>query len=368
MISLDRLTQCFMTLVRIDSPSLQEKAVADYLCSLLSARGYEICVDDAGKICGGNTGNVIVRVPSTGPGAPIAFSAHMDCVPPCTGVTPILIDDVIKSAGNTVLGGDDKAGIAAILEALFHLEEENLPHPELFLLFTICEEAGMLGAKNLDYSRISAAETVVLDACGDVGTIIVRAPSKAGLSITFHGRAAHAGIEPEQGINAIHTAANAINRMKLLRIDEETVANLGKIQGGGQTNIVPETVRLTGEVRSQSQERLMAQIEHMRQCCQEAINACGGAFDFDHEISYPTMHVPPNSPLLSRALDACTALNLSSAVKGTGGGSDANIFSAKGMSCINLGIGMSKVHTTEEFISLESLEKATQLTALLMQR
>lgn len=368
MINTDRLTKTFLDLLRIDSPSGREKPVADHLCALLSGRGYDIHVDNAGSFFGGDTGNVIVRVPATGPGEAMAFCAHMDCVDPCLGVEPVVADGIVRSAGSTVLGGDDKAGISAILEALFHLEEDKVPHPELFLIFTVCEESGMIGAKHLDLSRIKAKEVVVMDSSGDVGTIIVRAPSKAGLSITFHGRSAHAGIEPEKGVSAIQMAAKAVSRMKLLRIDEETVANLGRIEGGGQTNIVPDSVTLTGEARSQSDAKLMAQIEHMRLCCVEACRELGGNFDFSHEISYPAMDVPAHSMLLHRALHACNDLDLTAAVKGTGGGSDANIFSGKGLSCINLGIGMSRVHTTDEFIRIEDMVKAVRLTAALMQR
>jgi tripeptide aminopeptidase len=368
MINTERLISTFLDLVRIDSPSLHEKALADHLCVLLSGRGYDIRVDDAGESIGGDTGNVIVRVPATGPGEAVAFSAHMDCVPPCLGVEPVVAEGVIRAAGNTVLGGDDKAGIAAILEALSHLEEENIPHPELYLLFTVCEEAGMFGAKHLDLSSIKAREVVVLDAGGDIGTIIVRAPSKAGISVTFHGRSAHAGIEPEKGVSAIQLAAQAVSHMQLLRIDEETVANLGRIEGGGPTNIVPDTVTLTGEARSQTNARLLAQIEHMRLCCVKAVEDFGGSFDFSHEISYPAMDVPAHSMLLHRALHACNDLGLTAAAKGTGGGSDANIFCGKGLSCINLGIGMSGVHTTDEFIRVEDMVKTARLTAALMQR
>ncbi|NLW81022.1 MAG: M20/M25/M40 family metallo-hydrolase [Desulfovibrionales bacterium] len=367
MIDPHRLTSVFLDLVRIDSPSLGEKGVADHLKARLSGRGYDIRIDDANLSTGGDTGNVIVRVPATGPGDPMAFSAHMDCVPPCLGVTPVLDNGILRSSGNTVLGGDDKAGISAILEALFHLEEERIPHPDLYLLFTVCEEAGMFGAKGLDFSRILAREVVVLDACGDVGTIIVRAPAKAGLKVAFHGRAAHAGIEPEKGISAIQMAAAAISRMRLLRIDEETVANLGRIEGGGPTNIVPDSATLTGEARSQSETTLMNQIGHMRGCCMDAAREFGGSCDFSFDISYPAMHVPQESALLGRALHACERLGLVAAVKGTGGGSDANIFSGHGLSCINLGIGMSRVHTTDEFIRVADLIKTARLTAELMQ-
>lgn len=367
MINTARLTQTFLDLVRIDSPSLQEKAVADHLSRLCLDAGYDVRIDDTANKIGGNTGNLVVRVPATGPGAPIAFCAHMDCVPPCVGVVPIVENGLIRSVSDTVLGGDDKAGISAILEAITHLHEEGIPHPELWLIFTVCEEAGMFGSKNLDLSVIPAQEFVVLDAGGDVGTIIVRSPSKADMTMTFHGRAAHAGIEPEKGISAIQMAAYAIERMQLLRIDEETVANLGRIEGGGQTNIVTNSVTVTGEVRAQTKDRLQSQIEHMRSCCEDAARHFGGTFDFDHHISYPAMSIAPDSALLHRATHACAKLGFPSATKGTGGGSDANIFSGQGRSCINLCIGMSKVHTTEEFIRIEDMVNTTKFTAELMQ-
>lgn len=366
MINTHRLLKLFLDLVRLDSPSLGEKPVADYIRYLL--QGYDLFIDDAGKALGGSTGNVIVRVPATGPGQAMIISAHMDCVPPCLGVVPVVQDGVIRSAGATVLGGDDKAGIAAILEALLHLEEEQLPHPELYLVFTICEEEGLRGAALVDYARIGAREAVVLDAGGPVGAVIVRSPSKAGMTMTFHGRAVHAGIEPENGVNAIVIAANAVSRMRLLRIDEETVANLGRIEGGGQTNIVPDCVLLTGEARSQSPAKLQAHIEHMRACCAQAVAQCGGSFDFEYEITYPGLDVSPDSPLVLRAQDACARLGLPFAAIATGGGSDANIFAGHGIECINLAIGMSKVHTTEEFITVESLLQTTQLTAALMHK
>lgn len=366
MIDSRRLTKTFFDLVRIDSPSLHEKAVSDHLCSLLAPRGFDIRIDDAGKLAGGDTGNLIVRVPATGPGKPRAFSAHMDCVPPCIGVQPVLKDGVITTASDTVLGGDDKAGIAAILGALVHLEEENIPHPELFLLFTICEEEGLVGARNMDYSLVGAGEAVVLDSGGAVGTIITRSPAKADIAMTFLGRPAHAGIEPEKGISAIQMAAGAITRMRLLRIDGETTANLGRIEGGTQTNIVADRVILTAEIRAQEETRLQEQVEYMRRCCADAAGEAGGDFSFTPRLAYPALSVPDDSPLLRDALEACSRLELTPVVKGTGGGSDANVFSGQGMAAINLGIGMSRIHTTDEFITVDSLIQITRLTAELM--
>lgn len=239
MINEKRILNLFLDLVKIDSPSLKEKDVAVFLQKLMEKKGLEVKEDLAGEACGGNTGNLIVRIPATGEGEPIAFSAHMDCVSPCIGVVPVVDEKIVRSAGNTVLGGDDKAGIAMMIEALAHLEEESIPHPEIYFIFSICEESGMHGAKNMDDSLLPAKEVVVLDSGGSVGTIVVEAPAKAGIQMTFIGKSAHAGIVPEDGISAIQLAAEAVSDMNLLRINDHTTANLGRIEGGQQLTLLP---------------------------------------------------------------------------------------------------------------------------------
>lgn len=234
MINKERILDLFMELARIDSPSLREKEVAQYLRKMMEGRGYEVLEDKAGSACGGDTGNIIVRVTGSGDGEPIAFSAHMDCVPPCIGVEPIVDGEVVRSAGDTVLGSDDKAGLAMIIEAITHLEEEGIAHPDIYFIFSICEESGMHGAKNLDTSLVPVKNVVVLDSSGAPGTIVVEAPAKAGIKMIFTGKSAHAGIAPEEGVSAIQIAAEAVSRMNLLRIDDHTTANLGRIDGGGQ--------------------------------------------------------------------------------------------------------------------------------------
>ncbi len=368
MINEQRLLKTFLNLVRIDSPSLKEKPVADHLVALLKSRGYEVQMDGAGEASGGDTGNIIARVPGTaGNGKePLAFSAHMDCVMPCLGVEPVVKDGIVCSASNTVLGGDDKAGITAILEAVQHVEEEKIPHPDLYLVFTICEESGMHGAKNLDTSLVKAKELVVLDSGGPIGTVVIQAPAKAGITVTFKGRAAHAGIEPEKGISAIQMAADAITRMKLLRIDEETVSNLGHIEGGSVTNIVAESATLKAEARSLDDAKLKAQVDHLRDCCEKSAQKFGGQVEFSSSISYPAMNVAKDSPLLERARLACQRLGFEFRPQPTGGGSDANIFFGQGFSCINLGTGMSKVHTVDEYIKVSDIVDATRLAAEIM--
>ena len=366
MINKERILDLFFELVRIDSPSLQEKKVAVCLREKMEKKGYVVHEDKAGELSNGDTGNLIVHIPATGEGAPIAFSAHMDCVQPCIGVEPVLDGDVVRSAGETVLGGDDKAGIAMAIEALNHLEEESIPHPDIYLVFSICEESGMFGAKNIDTDLLPAKDIIVLDSGGAVGTIVVAAPAKAGITMTFTGKSAHAGIAPEEGISAIQIAGEAISKMSLLRIDESSTANLGRIEGGTATNIVADSVTLTAEARSLFEESLQTQLDHMEACCAAAVKKVGGEYEFDYEISYPVLRVDDNSPFLSKVENCCKNIGLKPKKVPTGGGSDANILFGKGYNAVTLGIGMSKVHTTEEFITVESLTSCTKLVAEIM--
>lgn len=366
MLDKDRILKNFLDMVQIDSPSFKESAMAGYLTGFATERRWLARVDNADKLCNGDTGNVIVRIQATGQGEPIAFSAHMDCVPPCLGITPIVDGDIIRSQGETVLGGDDKAGIAAILEAVMHLEEENIPHPDLYLLFSIAEESGMHGVKNMAAADLPVNEVVVSDSGGPIGTTVVKAPAKAGITITCHGKPAHAGMEPEKGVSAIQLAADAIRRMNLLRIDDETTANLGKIAGGTVTNIVAETCTFTAEARSLVDDKLYKQLDHMKKCCDEAVDAVGGSIEFDYEISYPALSVPEDSPLLEKTRDCCERLGLTFDPVPCGGGSDANILFGKGYSVINISNGMQGVHTTDESISLNDMYDTARLVAEMM--
>lgn len=366
MLNKDRVLETFLTMIRIDSPSFCEEKMAEYLADFAAGRQWQSRIDNAGKLCNGNTGNVIVRIPATGEGDPIAFSAHMDCVPPCTGIEPVIEDGVIRSAGNTVLGGDDKAGIAAILEAAIHLEEENIPHPDLFLTFTIAEESGMHGAKNLSSADLPVENVVVIDSGGSIGTVVVKAPAKAGITVTCNGVPAHAGMEPEKGVSAIQLAAEAISCMNLLRIDEETTANLGKIEGGTVTNIVAESCTFTAEARSLDNDKLQTQLDHMKKCCDKAAEKLGGNIDFKYEISYPALSVAEETPLLHTVKEKCGKLGFEFKAVPCGGGSDANILFGKDYSVVNLANGMTAVHTTDEHIVIQDIFDTAKLVAELM--
>ncbi len=367
MLNSERLLNSFFDMVKIDSPSFKEAAMARFLVDFAEQQGWEVRVDKAGEKSGGDTGNVIVRIPGTGVGEPIAFSSHMDCVPPCLGIEPVVKDGIVTSAGETVLGGDDKAGIAAILEAALHVTEEKLQHPDLYLLFTIAEESGMHGAKNLDPADLEVKSIVVTDSGGPIGTVTVKAPAKAAINIICHGKPAHAGMEPEKGVSAIQLAADAISRMNLLRVDEETTANLGSISGGTVTNIVAETCSFTAEARSLDDAKLRWQLDHMHSCCEEAAAKIGGSIDFKYDISYPALDVPEEDPLLQQARQCCEALDLPFAAVPCGGGSDANILYGKGYHVINISNGMDKVHTVKEQIAVQDIYDTARMIAEFMQ-
>ena len=269
-INRERLRQYLLDLVQIDSHSREEGQVAARIRADLEALGYEIEVDAAGEKVGGDTGNVICRIKGSMPDAPPLFlAAHMDTVVPGKGVKPVMDGDIIRTDGTTVLGGDDKSGCAIIVECLRAIKENDLPHSDIDAVFTICEEVGLLGAKHLDMAKIRSKYGLVLDS-DDIGYLFTKAPSSDHMEFVIHGLEAHAGVCPENGISAIQIAAEAIAAMKLGRIDHETTANIGVIEGGAATNIVPNKVVLRGEARSLDDAKLKAQTEHMCQALRDA--------------------------------------------------------------------------------------------------
>src|ERR671933_4270 len=270
MINQERIKNLLLELVQIDSVSRKERDVAERIKRYCEEMGAEVEIDDAGSKVGGNSGNVIARFPGTIPDAePIMMSAHMDTVVPGEGVKPIIVGDIIRTDGTTVLGGDDKSGCAVIIETIRCLKEQNIPHTDIEAIFSICEEVGLLGAKNVDVSRIRSKYGIVFDS-DDPGFLFTKGPSANHLEFKVYGLEAHAGVAPEQGISAIKIAADAIAAMKLGRIDEETTANIGVIRGGEATNIITNFVLLKGEARSLDDAKLEEQTRHMVRCLEEA--------------------------------------------------------------------------------------------------
>lgn len=355
MVNSNRVVEEFLELVKIDSVSGKERLVADYLKEKLRALGLEVHEDGAGKKVGSDTGNIIGRLPGSGRGPVLLLCAHMDTVEPGRGVKPVIEGGVIRSSGDTVLGADDKAGVVAILEVLRLIREQQIEHGGLEVAFTIWEEGGLFGAKNLDYDLIRAKAGFVLDSDGPPGTIITRAPSQDKIGAVIKGKAAHAGINPEDGINAIQVASYAISQMKLGRIDHETTSNIGIISGGKAVNIVPDSVTVEGETRSLEAAKREAQTAHICGALREAAARFNAGVDIVTETLYTDFNLGAESLPVRIAVRAAGNLGLTAKLEKTGGGSDANIFNSKGIATAVLGIGMKKVHTTEEYISVKDL-------------
>lgn len=361
MINKERLLSTFLEYVQIDSESTHEGAIAARVAEDLKAIGCEVYVDNSGEKTGSETGNLYCTLPGNAEGEPILFAAHMDTVVPGVGVEPVIEDGVIRSKGDTVLGGDDKSGIAAIVEALRTIVEKDLPHPTIEGLFTVCEEVGLRGSRHMDYSRITARKAAVLDSSGDAGKIITAAPGQYKLNVSIIGRRAHAGVAPEEGISAIQVLCEAVSNMKLLRIDEETTANIGTISAQYATNIVAERAELIGECRSRRDDKLEAQGRHMMDCLQAACDKYGAALEGGLTKSYSAYSYPEDDPFVQEVMDACRRAGLEPSLAASGGGSDANNMSANGLKALVLGTGMTKVHTVQEEITVKNLEDTAAL-------
>jgi tripeptide aminopeptidase len=364
LINHERIKDLLIELIKIDSLSRREYAVAMRLQREMEDLGAAVVIDDAGEKVGGNVGNLIASFQGNTPSAsPLLLSAHMDTVVPGEGIVPILEGDVLRTDGRTVLGGDDKSGVAIICEAIRTLKEQNLPFGDIDVVFTICEESGLVGAKCLDVARLRARTGLVLDS-DSVGFLFTRGPGANRLEFRVHGLEAHAGVCPERGISAIKVAAQGIAQMRLGRIDHETTANIGVIEGGMAVNIVPNSVLLKGEARSHNPEKLEQQTRHMVACLEEA--AASATLELDGhrlqarveskiERDYDRMLVSESAPIVQLVYRAGKNLNVDVKTQATGGGCDANVFNQKGLEVANLGTGMRDIHTVHEWLDLKDL-------------
>jgi tripeptide aminopeptidase len=370
LINQERLKNLLIELIKIDSLSRKEYDVAMRLKRELEDLGAQVSIDDAGERVGGNVGNLIAHFTGTAPKAmPILLSAHMDTVVPGEGIVPILEGDILRTDGRTVLGGDDKSGVAIICEVLRVVKENGYPCSDVDVVFTICEEAGLIGAKCLDVNRLRARTGLVLDS-DSVGFLFTKAPAANRMEFRVHGLEAHAGVCPEKGVNAIKVAADGIAQMSLGRIDHETTANIGVIEGGMAVNIVPNTVILKGEARSHSQEKLDRQTEHMLRCLQEAAArhtlAVGGvsfsaSVDAKIERDYDRMDVSEGAAIVQLVHAAAKNLRVELKTLATGGGCDANVLNQKGLEVANLSTGMREIHTVKEWLDLKDLNLSAQM-------
>lgn len=362
MINQQRMLAEFFELVKIRCSSKGERQVADYIKQELSRLGLTVNEDDTAAKISGTAGNVICRIPATKQQGPrLMFSAHLDCVEPCTGIVPHLAEGIITSAGDTILGSDDKAGVSAILEALKVMIEQKLEHGEILVIFTVGEESGLDGSRNIEANLLAADYGYILDAGGAPGTIITMAPGENDLTVVVHGKAAHAGVAPEMGVNAIVVAGKALANMKLGRIDEETTANIGIISGGHATNIVPDTVTLQCEARSRNIDKLTVQTEHMCQVFREVAAQNQATVDIEIRKAYEPFVIGEDAPAVTLAKQAAMKLGLTPEIIAHGGGSDGNFFNKYGLPAVVLGVGMCKVHTTKEYIKEQDLYMSANL-------
>ncbi len=379
-INRQRLAETFMSLVRIDSPSKEEGAVAQWISRNFQAiKGCSASFDNSAESTGSQCGNLIIHVDGDIEAPPLFFNAHMDTVEPGRGIVPLFDGTVFRTDGTTVLGSDDKAAIAILFEVIRCLREQQVSHGPIDIVLTVCEEIGLLGAKSLDTSMFRARAGYALDTT-DPDMLINRAPEAVRLSIEVTGRAAHAGINPEEGINAIQVAAKALASIRLGRIDHETTANIGTIHGGKATNIVPDKVCVEGEVRSHNSAMLRKVQDSITGTFITAAEEYRAGISSDSQPEhqgtpeppfvqtevlhdYPAMSVPADHHLIVAAMKAAEEAGRKLRVETTGGGSDANILNSKGLDTLILGIGMQNVHTTSEFILMEDMVRTAELVS-----
>lgn len=356
--SRERLTELFLMLTRLPSPSYNERLVGDAVTSFLHGLGIAVEEDGAGEASGGDTGNLWCTVHGEGSMPHLALGAHLDTVTPTDAIEPVLDEEgVFRNSRDTILGGDDKAAIAALLHATELLKASDEAFPTYELFFSVSEEQGLLGIKLLAEDALQSPLGAVLDSSGPVGGMVVRAPSMRTLRATFRGRAAHAGVEPERGRSAIQAAGRAIAAMQLGRLDKETSANIGVIQGGIATNIVPETCVIRGECRGHDEERLAGVAAAMVDAVQSAAAATGVDVEVDLVNEFPAFSLSGRSAAVRLGKAAMNELGLEPRLFTAGGGSDANILNFRGLPTLNLSIGMMRAHSPEEHVSLDDLER-----------
>ncbi len=351
----------FLRYVQVDSETGFEKEFCDLMRTELDALGFTTEIDQPPSWVGTNGYNIYGTLPGEGDLEAIFFSAHMDTVTNGKGIRPQVCEDgYVRSDGSTILGGDDKAGIAAILEAVTAAKSLS-PRPTIQVILSVREEAGLLGAKALDFSKIVAKRGIVLDSGGDAHKITTSSPGQNKISISIQGKGAHAGIAPEAGISAIQVAAEAVSKMNLLRIDQETTSNIGTFSAKSPTNIVCDQAELVLEVRSRNQEKLEAQTQHILSAVEDACQKFGASFQSQVDLAYQGFHLLDEEPIVQEVVEACKTIGLSPETLGSGGGSDANEYNAKGIPTVNLAIGMEKVHTVQEQQNIQQMYLAGEI-------
>jgi tripeptide aminopeptidase len=358
----------FTELAAIPSPPGSEREVADRVRAYLEGLGLEVTEDDAGARIDANAGNLLARLEPTAEngGTPIFLCAHLDTVQPTGPLEPVLEEGILRNAGGTILGADNKAAVAAMLEAARLILSENRPHAGIELLFTPKEEVGLQGAKAFDTSRLRATVGFVYDHAAPVGEVMLGAPHARALEVTMRGKAAHAGIAPEEGRSAIAAAARAIADFRLGRIDHETTANVGLIQGGTAKNIVPDRCTFAIDVRSHDEKKLSDLVQELLETVtfSASLEQCEAETTVDD--SYRGYRFSRTDLPVRFAAEALTRAGIEPQYGLGGGGADANVFNERGLPCVNLANGMTAIHTPDEHIAAADLERMVDVTLALV--
>ena len=364
-----RLLSTFMDLVRIDSPSKHEAAVAQYCAKALSEAGCEVTFDNGGLKAGSDTGNLYAVLPGTAGGS-VIFTAHMDCVQPCEGVEPVITDGVIHTDGTTVLGGDDKVGVAAIIEALRCLHAQSEPHATVKVIFTVQEEVGCCGAKALDVGSFEPGEPCfVFDMDGNPGGVTVGAPYHYTFEARFIGKASHAGCAPEQGIHAVVAACKAVALMRergcIGAVGSNAAANVGSVTGGGANNVIADSCRVTGECRAVDRDLCEANKELMMRCLEDGAASEGAKVEQSWELEYDGFLLADDDSTVLLAKQAAQMCNLPFWTEVSAGGSDANIFTSLGVAPCVVATGMTGFHSVSESLKVKDLEDSARMACAL---
>ena len=357
----------FLELCRIASPPGEERAVADRVAAELRGLGLEVEEDDAGAAIGSTIGNLLCRLPGrVEGGTPIFFCAHLDTVPPQGSLEPVVLDDVVRNAGGTILGADNKSAVVAMIEAARRIVTEGRAHAGVELLFTPKEEVGLLGAGAFDHTKLEAELGFVYDQAAPVGDVIMGAPYQRSMLVRFHGRPAHSGMVPEEGRSAIVAASKAIADLRLGRIDEETTANVGLVSGGSARNIVPEWCELEAEARSHDARKLADLVQEMLDTFAFAATVTECTLETEVSETYQGYRFKDSDPVVQLARTALERCGHEFVPTLTGGGADANVFNAKGLPCLNLANGMMEIHTADEHIAVADLDAMVEVTLALV--
>jgi tripeptide aminopeptidase len=363
-----RVVDLFLDLCAIPSPPGEERAVADRVTRELATIGLEWDEDDSGAAIGSTAGNVLCRLPGRNEeGTPIFLCAHFDTVPLAGDLEPVVDEHgVVRNAGGTILGADNKSALAVMVEAARRIVEEERPHAGVELLFTPMEEIGLVGADAFDTGRLEARVGYVYDQAAPIGEVVTGSPTAQELELTFVGRAAHAGMYPEEGRSAIVAAARAIADMPLGRIDDRTSANVGLVRGGTARNVVPERCTLEAEVRSHEDGRVTDVVQQILDAAAFAASLSDCTLETRVEPKYRGYRFRVDDPAVRLAVEALARAGFEARLALSGGAADANVFNARGLQCVNLANGMTDIHTPDERISVEDLERMVDVTLALV--